>query len=154
MVKKSDNKIAQVFSMFGDDNVQFKKYESLIPKNEYDHEKAETLAEAMTELVAINKRKKFLESLRAENKELEPFLWHSMDGRVQALHKVDAGHFQSIINFLMLKGRSISKEVRAEAASRGVDVPENYTPDDEWGDNEDVFLPATRSMFGRFSDRE
>lgn len=131
------NEIAQSFSMFGDANVQFKKYESLVPKNEYDHEKAETLAEAMTELVQIKKRKNYLESLLAENRELQPFLWASLDGKVQALHAMDEGHFRNVINFLVLKGRSISKEIRAEAATRGVEVPESYTADDEYYDDDD-----------------
>lgn len=130
--KEQNNEIAQSFSIFGSDNVQFKKYESLVPKNEYDREKAETLAEAMTELVQIKKRKKFLENLLTENRELQPFLWASMDGRVQALHTIDDGHFRNVINFLVIKGRTISKEIRAEAASRGIEVPENYTSDDEF----------------------
>jgi phosphoribosylformylglycinamidine (FGAM) synthase-like enzyme len=125
------NEITQVFSIFGDPNVQFKRYESLVPKNEYDREKAETLAEAMTELVTINNRKHFLESLLEENKALKPFLWKSMDGKVQALHKIDDGHFRSIINYLMVTRMVISKEVRAEAATRGVEVPANYVGDDE-----------------------
>lgn len=122
---------AKVMAIFGENGFQFKKYESLQPKNEYDHEKAETLAEAMTELVTINKRKKFLESLLAENKKLKPFLWASMDGRVQALHAIDETHFKNIIHFLILKGRTISKEVRAEAAVRGIDIPEGYSADSE-----------------------
>lgn len=138
MAKEEDNnnKISQVFSIFGTDNVQFKKYESLVPKNEYDREKAETLAEAMTELVQIKKRKKYLEDLLTENRELKPFLWTSMDGRVQALHAIDEAHFRNVINFLVIKGRSISKEIRAEAASRGIEVPEDYTSDDEDYDSE------------------
>lgn len=141
--KAENNEIAQSFSMFGDANVQFKKYASLAPKNEYDHEKAETLAEAMTELVTINKRKAYLESLLVENKDLKPFLWASLDGKVQAIHAIDEAHFRNIIHFLVLKGRSISKEIRAEAAVRGVDIPENYTSDDEsfldddWSDFDD-----------------
>lgn len=124
--------ITQVFSIFGDANVHFKKYESLVPKNEYDHEKAETLAEAMTELVLVNNRKKFLESLLVENSKLKPYLWHSLDGKVQALHQIDDGHFRSIINFLIVKGRSISKELRAEAASRSIEIPENYAGDEDF----------------------
>ena len=54
--KAENNEIAQSFSIFGDANVQFKKYDSLVPKNNYSYEKAETLAEAMTELDTINKR--------------------------------------------------------------------------------------------------
>lgn len=117
-------------TVFGMDNVQFKKYESLQPKNEYDRDKAETLAEAMTELVAINKRKRYLEDLLKENKELKPFLWKSLDGRVQALHAIDSGHFENIIRHLGMRGATISKEIRAEAAVRGIEVPESYTADD------------------------
>lgn len=129
MVKK--NNIPQVYSIMGLPDVQFKKYDSLMPKNEYDHEKAETLAEAMTELVAINKRQKYLETLLVENQDLKPFLWTSLDGRVQAIHAIDDNHFRNIIQFLVLKGRSISKEVRAEAAVRGIEIPENYSSDEE-----------------------
>lgn len=123
--------------IFGSGNVEFKKYESLQPKNEYDHDKAETLAEAMTELVTINKRKKYLEGLLKENKELKPFLWKSLDGRVQALHAIDTAHFENIIKHLGLRGATISKEIRAEAAVRGIDIPENYTSDDEGYDEEE-----------------
>jgi hypothetical protein len=132
-----DKAIAQSFSIFGDSNVQFKKYESLLPKNEYDHDKAEVLAEAMTELVTINKRKKHLESLLEANKDLKPYLWVDMTGRVQAFHSVDDGHLKNILSFLAVKGRPISKEVRAEAASRGIDVPEGYTSEDEYYDDYD-----------------
>lgn len=129
MTKKND--VPQVYSIFGVGDMQFKKYESLMPKNEYDRDKAETLAEAMTELVAIRKRKAYLETLLDENAELKPFLWASIDGRVQALHAIDEGHFRNIIQFLILKGRAISKEVRAEAAVRGIDIPDGYASDDE-----------------------
>jgi hypothetical protein len=127
----SKKDIPQVYSIMGMPDVQFKKYDSLMPKNDYDRDKAETLAEAMTELVAINKRKKYLETLLAENTELKPFLWTSLDGRVQALHTIDPGHFQNIIQFLIVKGRTISREVRAEATVRGVEIPEGYSTDEE-----------------------
>lgn len=131
--------------IFGVKNFQFKKYESLMPKNEYDHEKAETLAEAMTELGAINKRKKYLETLLAENKELKPYLWESTDGRVQALHAIDDRHFSNIIQYLVLRGRKISKTVRAEAAARNIDIPENYSSDDErFLDDDDNETPLNR----------
>lgn len=132
-----ENTIAQSFSIFGDSNVQFKKYESLLPKNEYDHAKAETLADAMTELVTINKRKKHLESLLVANKELKPYLWVDMTGRVQAFHTIDDAHLKNILSFLAVKGRPISKEIRAEAASRGIEVPDNYTSEDEYYDDYD-----------------
>lgn len=138
MSKNDDNTKAAGLTVFGMDNVAFKKYESLQPKNEYDREKAETLAEAMTELVTIKKRKKYLETLLAENKELKPFLWESMDGRVQALHTIEAAHFENIIHFLILKGRKISRAVRAEAAARGVDIPESYTADGEGYDGDET----------------
>jgi hypothetical protein len=132
------NEITQVFSIFGDPNVQFKKYESLAPKNEYDHDKAETLAEAMTELATINNRKHFLESLLLEHRALKPFLWKSLDGKVQAIHAIDDGHFRSIVNYLMVTRRIISKEIRAEASSRGIEIPANYSPDyDDEDDSDD-----------------
>lgn len=137
MVKKQDDNTTAGLTVFGMDNVQFKKYETLMPKNDYDREKAETLAEAMTELTAINKRKKYLETLLSENRDLKPYLWQSMDGKVQAIHAIDEGHFQNIIKLLAVKGRHISKEIRAEAAGRGIDIPENYTSDDELYDEDD-----------------
>jgi hypothetical protein len=109
----------------------------LLPRNDYDHEKADVLAEAMTELVTINKRKKHLESLLEANKELKPYLWVDMTGRVQAFHSVDDSHFKNILNFLAVKGRPISKEIRAEAASRGIEVPDSYTSEDEYYDDYD-----------------
>lgn len=133
--KKDDNKEAGL-TIFGMGNVQFKKYESLMPKNDYDREKAETLAEAMTELIAIKKRKKYLETLLEENKTLKPFLWESLDGRVQALHAIDDSHFGRIISYLAVRGRAITKEIRAEAAIRGVEIPEDYTADGEGFDDE------------------
>lgn len=133
MAKKD---IPAVYSIMGMDDVKFKKYESLLPKNDYDHEQAETLAEAMTELVAINKRKQYLEELLHSNRKLQKFLWTSVDGRVQALHAIEDAHFRNILQLLVLKGRPISRAVRAEAASRQIDIPENYT-----SDNEAVIIP-------------
>lgn len=131
MAKKKDENQEAGLTVFGMDNVTFKKYESLVPKNEYDREKAETLAEAMTELTAIKKRKTYLETLLTENHELKPYLWQDMSGKVQAIHAIDDGHFQNIIKLLAVKGRHISKEIRAEAAGRGIEVPDNYTSDEE-----------------------
>lgn len=127
---EDENKAAGL-AIFGSSNVEFKKYESLLPKNDYDREKAEVLAEAMTELVTINKRKKFLESLLAENKKLKPYLWESIDGRVQAIHAIEPSHFENIIRYLVARGSKIPKEIRAEAAVRGVDIPENYSSDED-----------------------
>lgn len=128
--KKEDNKNTEAgLTVFGMDNVTFKKYESLQPKNDYDHEKAEVLAEAMTELVAIKKRKNYLEGLLKENRKLKPYLWTSLDGRVQALHAIDEGHFKNILTHIASRRMIIPKEIRAEAASRGIDIPESYTPE-------------------------
>lgn len=130
---------AKVMAIFGENGFQFKKYESLQPKNEYDHKKAEALAEAMTELTAIKKRKKFLESLLEENKDLQPYLWASMDGRVQALHLIEDSHLKNILNFLANRGKHISKALRAEAASRGFEVPESYTAEDDMFDSDEMY---------------
>ena len=131
MNNDEENKKAGL-AIFGMENFRFKKYDSLEPKNEYDKEKVEELAEAMTELLTINKRRSYLERLLEENEELQPFLWTSMDGRVQALHNISDAHFNNIINYCVSRNRTIRPSIRAEAVSRGIEIPESYTSEDEY----------------------
>lgn len=126
--------------------VTFKDYKGLHKTYEYDKPKATLLAEAMTELVTIEKRRKYLQGLLDENMNLKPFLWGSMDGRVTAIHDLDDNHLKNIIKFLPANGREIPGEIKAEALSRGFEVPEDVNPraytaqlasgnddfDDEW----------------------
>lgn len=128
------------------DSIQFKDYRGLHRTYEYDKPKATLLAEAMTELVTLKKREKYLQNLLAENSNLKPFLWGSMDGRVQAIHDIPDDHLKNILKFLPANGREVPKEIKAEALSRGFEVSDEVNPraytaqlasgiddfDDEW----------------------
>ena len=142
MARKKAGSNAEVVT----DTMTFKDYKGLHRTYEYDKPKATLLAEAMTELVTLKKREKYLQGLLEENSNLKPFLWGSMDGRVQAIHDIPDDHLKNILLFLPRNGREIPKEIKAEALSRGFEVNEEvnrkaYTAqlasgiddfDDEW----------------------
>lgn len=103
---------------------EFKDYKGLLPSNEYDKEKAELLAEAMTEKIKLEKRINYLETLIDDNTALIPFLWTTLQGECKALHKLTDSHLTNIMKHLLTTGRKISKEIQAEARSRGIEVPD------------------------------
>lgn len=105
----------------------FKKYDGLNKTFDYDHKKAEVLAEAMTERNILTKRLKYLEELAKDNQDLTPFLWTTLEGECKAIHKLDDDHLKNIMNHIVNHGGRISPQIKAEAVSRGFEVPEELT---------------------------
>lgn len=105
----------------------FKKYDGLAKTYEYDKEKATLLAEAMTEKLALEKRIKYLTELYSDNKNLTGFLWTTLDGTVKALHDIEDDHLKNILTHIVKHGGTISPQIKAEATSRGFDIPETTT---------------------------
>ena len=103
----------------------YKKYEKLQKTFDYDKEKAEVYAEAATELIEIRKREKYLTELLEENSDLSPFMWTTLDGETKALHKIDDSHLKNILKHIVNRGGAISPQIKAEALSRGFEVPED-----------------------------
>lgn len=109
--------------------LEFKDYKELNKTFEYDKEKATILAEAMTEKIALEKRAKYLEQLLHDNRKLSKFLWTTLDGVVKALHDLDDNHLKNILNHIVNHGGTISPQIKAEATSRGFEIPEETTTD-------------------------
>lgn len=107
-----------------DEFTGLKDYSGLIKKNEYDHEKAELLAEAVTELKAIEKRKAFLEELIEDNRDLLLFLWTTLTGECKPLHKITDDHLKNILGHILNRGGRISPQIKAEALSRNIAIPD------------------------------
>lgn len=105
----------------------YKKYEKLNKTFDYDREKAEVYAEAATELIEIKKREKYLETLLKENSDLSPFIWTTLAGEAKALHKLETDHLKNILKHIINRGGAISPQIKAEAMSRGIEVPEDAT---------------------------
>ena len=103
----------------------YKKYEKLQKTFDYDKEKAEVYAEAATELIEIRKREKYLTELLEKNSDLSPFMWTTLDGETKALHKIDDSHLKNILKHIVNRGGAISPQIKAEALSRGFEVPED-----------------------------
>lgn len=104
---------------------EYKKYEKLNKTFDYDREKAEVYAEAATELIEIRKREKYLTTLLEENKDLSPFIWTTLQGEAKALHKITDSHLKNILTHITDRGGAISPQIKAEAMSRGFEVPED-----------------------------
>lgn len=102
-----------------------KKYEKLEKKFDYDKEQATELAEAYTELVEVERRAKYLQDLIKQHSKLKKFMWGSQDGKVTALHDLEDDHLKNILQFLPRNGREISAQMKAEARSRGFDIPDD-----------------------------
>lgn len=106
---------------------EYKKYEKLNKTFDYDREKAEVYAEAATELIEIRKREKYLKTLLEENSDLSPFMWTTLQGETKALHKLETSHLKNILKHIIDRGGAISPQIKAEAISRGLEVPEDAT---------------------------
>lgn len=102
-----------------------KDYSKLHKTFSYDKEKATLLAEAMTELVELKKREKYLTKLLSDNPDLKQFLWGSQDGRVTAFHDIEDEHLENILAFLPRRGREVPEALATEAVSRGMELPDN-----------------------------
>lgn len=104
--------------------IDFKDYKGLTKPNEYDQEKAELLGEAVTEKIMLEKRVAYLNELIEENKELTPYLWTTLDGKCQPLHKLTTSHLKNIMGHILNRGGKISKEIKAEVVSRSLTIPD------------------------------
>lgn len=104
--------------------LNFKDYKGLNKTNEYDKDKAELLSEAITEKLALEKRVKYLDTLIEENKDLTPFLWTTLKGECKPLHKITDSHLANILNHILGRNGMISPQIRAEAISRNIEVPD------------------------------
>lgn len=105
----------------------FRKYEGLHKTYDYDKEKATLLAEAMTERNLLKKRIAELDALADDNTDLHQFMWTTREGTVLALHDIKDDHLQNILTHIVAHGGSISPTIKAEAVSRGLDIPEAST---------------------------
>lgn len=108
-------------------NYDFKKYDGLNKTYDYNKEKATLLAEAMTERNALQKRIKYLEELAKDNQDLTAFLWTTLAGECKALHDIDDDHLKNILAHIVNHGGTISPQIKAEATSRGFEIPESNT---------------------------
>ena len=113
--------------MSKDEFTSLKDYSGLIKKNEYDKEKAQLLAEAITEKLTLEKRVAYLDELINENSDLTKFLWTTLDGTCKPLDKIDDSHLKNIMGHILNRGGRISPEIKAEALSRNITVPDEVT---------------------------
>lgn len=104
--------------------VKAKEYKLLNRDEEYNHEAAEELAEALTEMTTLHRRVNVLAELVKENDDLHPFIWTTAEGTSIAVHKLDDDHLTNILKHLFTNGRKISKALRAEARKRNIEIPE------------------------------
>lgn len=107
--------------------MKFKKYDGLNKTFDYSKDKAELLAEAMTERITLEKRMKYLTELASDNKDLTAFLWTTLEGECKALHKIEDDHLKNILKHIVNHGGTISPQIKAEATSRGFEIPESNT---------------------------
>lgn len=99
-----------------------KSYNKLEEKFEYDKEMATELAEAMTELVEVERRAAYLREVVKRHGKLKKFMWGSEDGRITAIHDLEDSHLQNILTYLPRHDREIPPQIKAEARSRGLQV--------------------------------
>ena len=104
--------------------LNFKDYKGLNKTNDYDHKKAELLAEAVTERITLQKRIDYIDTLIEENQELKPFLWTTLKGECKPLHKLDDDHLRNILSHVAQRNGQISPQLRAEAISRSIALPD------------------------------
>lgn len=99
-----------------------KTYSKLEEKFDYDKEAATELAEAMTELVEVERRSAYLQEIVRRNAKLKKFMWGTEAGVVLALHDIPDDHFRNILTYLERNGRDVSPQMKAEARSRGIQI--------------------------------
>lgn len=99
-----------------------KTYNKLEEKFEYDKEMATELAEAMTELVQVERRAEYLRNVVKRHGKLKKFMWGSEDGRITAIHDLEDSHLANILTYLPRHDREVSPQLKAEARSRGMQV--------------------------------
>lgn len=127
----------------------YNDYKKLQKTFDYDREKAEVYAEAATELIEIRKREKYLTTLLEENSNLSPFMWTTLQGETKALHKLETSHLKNILKHIVDRGGAISPQIKAEAVSRGIEVPE-----DSISARAIAFISSGRQVDGEIIDDE
>jgi hypothetical protein len=100
-----------------------KEYKLLNKVNEYDHDVVDELAEAMNEISMLQGRINTLQMLIDEHKKYHKFIWKTAEGICMPFHKIGTDHLSNILLHISGNGRTISKELRAEALSRGLSIP-------------------------------
>ena len=103
--------------------VDYKKYSELEKTYDYDKKKATVLAEAVSELVEVKRREEELTRLIKLNGSLKKFLWGTADGKVIAFHDIEDDHLKNILTYLPAHDREIPEALKAEARSRGLELP-------------------------------
>lgn len=103
------------------------------------------MAEAHNEIAILQTRIRELEDVVSEHRDKEKFLWRTADNEVKAIHKITDDHLKNILQHQLVHGRRISKELKAEARSRGIAIP------NEWGYRNEVTSP--RLIEGEVIDR-
>ena len=102
-----------------------KTYSKLEEKFDYDKEQATELAEAMTELVQVERRAEYLRNVVKRHGKLKKFLHGTAEGQVIAVHDLGDDHLQNIIRKFEREDREISPQLKAEARSRSLAVLDN-----------------------------
>lgn len=102
-----------------------RQYKTLEKSNDYDHERAEEYAEAVMELKSLNSRREYLQELLGDHEELKEYMWTTKEGVTLPLHKIENDHLKNIMGYIIEQNRKIPAQVKAEARSRNIEVPDD-----------------------------
>lgn len=102
-----------------------KQYKSLEKSNDYDHDKAGEYAEAVMELKQLNNRREYLQELLEDHSDLKEYMWTTAQGVTMPLHTIEDDHLKNIMTHLIEGNRRIPAQVKAEARSRELEVPDD-----------------------------
>lgn len=125
MVKKSQAKPKIAKSLALAANAP-KEYKLLNKVSDYDHDVVNEVVDAMNEIAVLQGRVQFLQNLVNDHKQYQKFIWKTLNGINIAFHNLEDDHLLNIIKHLQDQGRSISRELRNEAISRGFAVADTY----------------------------
>lgn len=125
------------------------KYQKLLKVEKYDHDIVDELVEALNEITLLEAQVAQLKTLIEDNQELHKFVWKTSEGETLALHNIEDDHLIKIMKHLLKTGRAVSRSIRSEAMSRGLEIPKfgsvSMDDDAEWA-------RAKRLMFGDRAD--
>lgn len=102
-----------------------KQYKSLEKSNDYDHDKADEYAEAVMELKSLQSRREYLQELIDDHSDLKDYMWTTAEGVTLPFHKIEDDHLKNIMTHLIDKNRRIPAQIKAEARSRNLEVPDD-----------------------------
>lgn len=102
-----------------------KQYKSLEKSNDYDHDRAEEYAEAVMELKSLRSRIDYLDELLDDHSELKEYMWTTKEGVTLPLHKIEDDHLKNIMTYLIDSNKRIPAQIKAEARSRDIEVPDD-----------------------------